>query len=100
MPRLAHAHTNFTAGELSPRLDGRVDLAKYRNGVTNLENFIVHPHGGVTRRPGTEFIAEVKTSSLSTRIIPFEFNTEQVYLIEAGNQYMRFYKNGGQILNR
>ena len=99
MPRLAHAHTNFTAGELSPRLDGRVDLAKYRNGVTNLENFIVHPHGGVTRRPGTEFIAEVKTSSLSTRIIPFEFNTEQVYLIEAGNQYMRFYKNGGQILN-
>jgi len=99
MPRLAHAHTNFTAGELSPRLDGRVDLAKYRNGVTNLENFLVHPHGGVTRRPGTEFIAEVKTSSLSTRIIPFEFNTEQVYLIEAGNQYMRFYKNGGQILN-
>ena len=99
MPRLAHAHTNFTAGELSPRLDGRVDLAKYRNGVTNLENFIVHPHGGVTRRPGTEFIAEVKTSSVSTRIIPFEFNTEQVYLIEAGNQYMRFYKNGGQILN-
>lgn len=60
MPRLAHAFTNFTAGELSPRLDGRIDLAKYQNGVTNLENFLVHPHGGVTRRPGTEFIAEVK----------------------------------------
>jgi hypothetical protein len=99
MPRLAHAFTNFTAGELSPRLDGRIDLAKYQNGVTNLENFLVHPHGGVTRRPGTEFIAEVKSSSLPTRIIPFEFNTEQVYLIEAGNQYLRFYKDGGQILN-
>jgi hypothetical protein len=99
MPRFAHAHTNFTSGELSPRLDGRIDLSKYRNGVTNLENFLVHPHGGVVRRPGTEFIAEVKTSSLSTRAISFEFNTEQVYLIEAGNQYFRFYKDGGQILS-
>jgi hypothetical protein len=99
MPRLAHAFTNFTAGELSPRLDGRIDLAKYTNGVTNLENFIVHPHGGVTRRPGTEFIAEIKTSALSTRIFSFEFSTEQTYIIEAGNEYFRFYRNGGQILS-
>ena len=97
MARLAYAFTNFTAGELSPRLDGRIDLAKYRNGVTNLENFLVHPHGGVTRRPGTEFIAEVKTSSLSTRVFGFEFSTEQTYIIEAGNEYFRFYRNGGQI---
>ncbi len=97
MPRLAHAFTNFTAGELSPRLDGRIDLAKYQNGVRSLKNFLVHPHGGVTRRPGTQFIAEVKSSAASTRIFPFEFNTEQTYIVEAGNNYFRFYKDGGQI---
>ena len=99
MPRLAHAFTNFTAGELSPRLDGRIDLAKYQNGVTNLQNFIVHPHGGVTRRPGTKFVAEVKSSAASTRIIAFEFSSTQTYLIELGNQYARFYRNNGQILS-
>jgi len=97
MARLAHAFTNFTAGELSPRLDGRIDLAKYQNGVRSLKNFLVHPHGGVTRRPGTQFVAEVKSSAASTRIFPFEFNTEQTYIVEAGNNYFRFYKDGGQI---
>ena len=29
MPRSAPIFTNFTAGELSPRLEGRVDLQKY-----------------------------------------------------------------------
>ena len=42
--------TNFTSGELSPRLSGRVDVAKYFNGCQTLENFLVHPHGGITRR--------------------------------------------------
>lgn len=97
MARLSHAFTNFTAGELSPRLDGRVDLAKYANGCTILENFMIHAHGGAARRPGTKHVAEVKTSSLKTRLIPFEFSSEQTYIIELGNQYARFYKDNGQI---
>ena len=59
MARAAIAFTNFTAGELSDRLDGRVDLQKYFNGCKTLENFVVHAHGGATRRPGTQFVAEV-----------------------------------------
>jgi hypothetical protein len=97
MARLSYAFANFTAGELSPRLDGRFDLSKYRNGCSTLENFVVHPHGGATRRPGSYYVAGVKTNSAKTRLIPFEFNTEQTYIIEAGNQYFRFYKDDGQI---
>lgn len=97
MARLSYAFANFTAGELSPRLDGRFDLSKYRNGCSTLENFVVHPHGGATRRPGSYYVANVKTNSAKTRLIPFEFNTEQTYIIEAGNQYFRFYKDDGQI---
>lgn len=97
MARSNYAFANFTAGELSPRLAGRTDLAKYFNGCETLENFLIHPHGGATRRPGTRFIAEVKTSSAKTRLIPFQFNITQAYILEFGNEYFRIYKDGGQI---
>ena len=40
MARVAVQLTNFTGGELSPRLDGRNDLGKYPNGCKTLENFV------------------------------------------------------------
>ena len=97
MARANFAFTNFTAGELSPRLTGRTDLSKYFNGCETLENFLIHPHGGATRRPGTRFVAEVKTSSAQTRLIPFQFNVTQAYILEFGNNYFRIYKDGGQV---
>ncbi len=78
-------------------MEGRTDFAKYFNGASNIENFVVLPHGPVTRRPGTYFVSEVKTSANSTRLIPFTFSTEQTYVLEFGNQYIRFFKDDGQI---
>lgn len=99
MAKVSAAKQNFTAGELTQRLFGRTDLGRYDNGATTVENFLVQPHGGLSRRPGTRYIAEVKTSSAKTRLIRFQFNVEQVYVIEMGNNYMRFYKDGGQIVD-
>ena len=99
MARVAAQLTNFTAGELSPRLDGRNDLSKYPAGCKTLENIVIYPHGAAARRPGTQFIAEVKTSSAKTRLIPFEFSTTQTYVLEFGNQYMRVFKDKGQVLS-
>ena len=98
MARVAVQLTNFTGGELSPRLDGRNDLAKYSSGCKTLQNMIVYPHGSAARRPGTNFVAEVENSAEKTRLIPFEFSTTQTYILEFGNQYIRFYKDGGAIL--
>ena len=97
MARVAAQLTNFTAGELSPRLDGRNDLAKYSAGCATVENMVIYPHGAAARRPGTQFVASVKTPAAKTRLIPFEFSTEQTYILEFGNQYIRFYRNNGQI---
>ena len=97
MARVAAQLTNFTGGELSPRLDGRNDLTKYSSGCKTLENFIVYPHGAAARRPGTTFISEVKTSAKKTRLIPFEFSTTQTYILEFGDQYIRIYKDQGQV---
>jgi len=99
MARVAVQLTNFTGGELSPRLDGRNDLAKYPTGCKTLENMIIFPHGSAARRSGTQYVAEVKDSSKETRLIPFEFSTTQTYILEFGDQYIRFYKDNGQILS-
>jgi len=98
MARSAPAISTFTAGEISPRLAGRVTIEKYREGLSNLTNMIVQPHGGVSRRPGTEYLGEVKDSSSITRLIPFEFKTADTYALEFGNQYMRVFRNGLQVL--
>jgi hypothetical protein len=98
MSRVSTIKTNWTAGELSKDLFGRVDITKYQNGAETVENFVVQPHGGITRRPGTRFVKEVKTSSAKTRLLPFEFSTTQAYCIEFGNLYVRFYKDNGSIL--
>jgi hypothetical protein len=98
MARVAVQLTNFTGGELSPRLDGRNDLAKYASGCKTLQNMIVYPHGSAARRSGTSFVAEVENSAEKTRLIPFEFSTTQTYILEFGNEYIRFYKDGGAIL--
>jgi len=99
MARTTLALTSFVSGELGSKLDGRTDFDKYRTGCKTLENFLVHPQGAATRRVGTQFISEVKTSANKTRLIPFEFSTTQTYILEFGNQYIRFYKDKGQILS-
>ena len=97
MPKTLVSVPSFTAGQLSPRMEGRTDFQKYFSAGTIIKNFIVQPHGPVARRPGTYFVSEVKDSSKDTRLIPFSFSTTQTYILEFGNQYIRFYKDSGQI---
>ena len=99
MARSAPAFSSFTAGEISPRLEGRTNIEKYREGLSDLTNMVVMPHGGVTRRPGTEYLGEVKSSSVKTRLIPFQFKTSDTYILEFGNQIMRAFRNDLQVLN-
>ena len=94
--------TNFTSGELSPRLNGRIDMDKYYNGASSISNFIVLMHGGLVKRPGTRFIREIKTSSGSNsgaRLIPFIFSKTQAYVLEVGHNYIRFFKDEGIIVS-
>ena len=89
--------SNFTLGEISPKLEGRVDFAKYPNGCKTLENFMVLPYGGARKRPGTYYVAEVKTSAKATRLVPFQFSVTQAYILEFGDTYIRVYKDSGRI---
>jgi len=99
MPDLRAYQPSFTAGELSPALWARVDLAKYGSGLKTAINLFIHPHGGASNRAGLEFINEVKASANVTRLIPFQFNALQSYILEFGHQYARVYRDGGLILS-
>ena len=66
MPRTTLALSSFVSGEFSAKLDGRTDFEKYSSACKTLENMLVHPQGAATRRVGTQFISEVKTSANKT----------------------------------
>lgn len=115
--------TSFNAGEVSPKLYGRPDLEKFADAAALIQNFLVLPEGGITRRPGTKFVAQTKTqkdhlllenedylltedgdrilidedADKRVRLIPFEFSDTQSYVLEFGDGYIRFYMNSGQL---
>lgn len=87
--RLKH---NFTAGELSPLMNSRVDLSRFRNGSKVLENAICMSQGPATRRPGLEFVIDLADVGLDEgisgplgyediRMVPFIFNEEESYVL-------------------
>lgn len=83
----------LNSGELTPLLDGRVDKPFYGSGCKLLQNFVPTVQGPVVQRSGTAFVKEVKNSANRTAMIPFEFNVEQAYVLEFGDQYMRVLKD-------
>lgn len=97
MPNVHDGLVSFTAGELSPLLAARVDIAAYRNGAKRLDNFLVRQHGAATRAWGTSYRGEVKTSAKKTRIIPYVASQADAYLIELGDLYLRVWKNGARL---
>lgn len=102
MPKVDPYIPALNAGEFSPRMVARTDFNKYPLGAARAENVLFLPQGGLARRPGTRYIGEVKDSSVQTRHLPFVFSTDpansQAYIIEAGNNYFRFYRNKAQIV--
>lgn len=88
---------SFAGGEIAPALYGRSDQGKYQSGLRRCENFTVMRHGGVTNRPGTKYIAQVKDSNRKVRLMKFVFNNEQTYVLEFGHQYIRVIKDGVQL---
>ncbi len=88
--------TNFSAGEWSPLLKGRVDLQKYNNAAETISNFKVLPQGGIERRGGAKYIA---TAKAECRLVKFEFSVTQAYILEFSNLAIRFYKDQGQIIS-
>ncbi len=101
MPKFRLVQNNWTSGELTPYLHGRPDFNRYQMGAAKLENFVVLPHGLIVRRSGTVHVTEKKViggaNGQTFRLIPFIFSEADVFVLEVGHQYIRFYKNGAVV---
>lgn len=90
---------SMAGGEVSVSIGARVDLSKRTVAVETADNFIATFTGAMKSRPGLQFVAECKYNSGPYRIIDFEFNSEQTFVLELGDEYMRFHALGAQILD-
>ena len=89
---------SFTRGELTPRLDSRTNLEQYAIGLKRAKNAIIHQEGGISNRMGLEYCGTAKYNDKHTRTIKFVFNSEQTYMLEFGEKYIRFLKDGAYII--
>ena len=100
MPRFVDIQTSFSTGELDPLLRARVDLAQYNNALAKATNVVVQPQGGLRRRPGLKYMAELPSAASSgVRLVPFEFSVTDSYMLCFTNQRMYVFKDGVQITN-
>jgi hypothetical protein len=90
--------TSFSRGELAPALYMRTEIEQYSLGSKEIKNGFIHQEGCVSNRSGFEYVGEVKNNQEETRVFAFQFNSEQTYIIEAGDKYFRFIQDGGYIL--
>ena len=102
MPRFVDIQTNFSTGELDPLLRSRVDLAQYNNALSKATNVVVQPQGGLRRRPGLKYLAELPNSSTPSaangvRLVPFEFSVDDSYMLCFTPSRMYVFKDGVQI---
>src|SRR5260221_761718 len=89
---------SFNSGEWAPHLLARTDLEKYHSGAALLENFFVDYRGGASTRGGTKYIIRGLTDSLPIRLIQFQPAISVGYVLQFGDQYIRFLRHGAPVL--
>ena len=89
----------FSAGEVSPSLFGRTDLAKNHIGASTMRNMFVNYRGGANSRSGLAYVGTCKQpgTGMPPRDITFQFNITQGYALEFGDQYMRIKYRGAYV---
>ena len=89
---------SLNAGEFSPALEGRTDLAKYPQSCKLIENFLLLVQGPAQRRGGSRYVAPIKNESTGAWLLRFEFSATQAFILEFGELYVRFFTQHGQLL--
>lgn len=90
-------YASFNSGELTPLLWDRVKFERYAPGAMLLDNFIVTKHGPIFHRPGSLFVnyanrnTDLDFDYDKKRLKKFVFNRTQVFMLEFGHKYIKFY---------
>lgn len=97
MANTRNFNRSFAGGEISPEMFGRIDADRYQAGASKLVNMLVKPQGPAKNRPGFQYINTTKNPTVASRLIRFRYSVTDSFIVEIGDLYMRFHKNGGTI---
>ncbi len=98
MPKASPLIPSLNAGEFSPRLAARVDFDKYNKGLQLCQNLVPLVQGPVQKRSGSYFVTHSKDDGV-VRTLPFQFSTDQAYVLEFGHEYVRFFSDEAIVVN-
>src|SRR3990167_7949919 len=97
MPKVTPIQDNFSGGEFGQLSDGRVSKDEYKTGVETCLNYIPTTEGPAVRRPGTKYVGTARNPAHPPTLIPFKYSEDEQYMLEFGNNYVRFYYNNQQL---
>jgi hypothetical protein len=91
----------FNSGIVGPGMFDRTDTSKYQTGVSDAENTIVLPQGGMENRAGTKLAGgyDTSTGDGAQWLVPFEFSVDDTYMLEFSDAVMRVIKRGAYVLS-
>ena len=101
MPNQDYQRHSFLGGEISPSLYERADMEKFGKWFSKAENIRFRETGAFRNRCGFVKVADTKynQSGQIIKLLSFEFNDEEAFLIELGPSYARFFRNGNPIMS-
>jgi len=97
LSKIRAIQTNFSSGELSPKVFGRTDIQRYYSGVKTCSGGLPLKQGGVIRSPGTIYVKDAKDQDDRGAIFPFIFDKVTAYVVELGSTIRFYYGSGANI---
>lgn len=93
---MAKTITSFNGGLFSSYLRGRIELEKYSSALQDVENYHILKYGALQNRAGTIFQENINHDA-DCRIITFQYNVKQSYVLVFSNSILRIVKDGAYL---
>lgn len=94
MPVESIDQNSWSQGEIGPYMAGRADNPIYGRAGSVIENWVILPHGGLMRRAGFEFVAEIDAGNADEiRFAKFDFQKTQQYVLVLTDKSCAIYYN-------
>ncbi len=95
MPIFRTAQNTFQGGQIDPLLTSRTDIQGYKDGIATSTNWWHLAQGGVMKRQGFKYLAEVGATG---RVIPWTFSSDETYVLVLYASNVKVYSTLGTLI--
>lgn len=90
--RAYYNQQSFNYGQFGKKIAARSEIRYYKKACKKTYNFRPTIQGPLEKRKGTVYVAETKDSTKNSRLVKFIFSEIDSFVLEFGDQYIRFYQ--------